>query len=218
VGQAFRGLAKKPRQATIGHVGRSHAFACPRVPRQLGGFRRLRLADERGVALVEFALVLPLVLVLLLGMIDVGKAVNYWNDETHLANEAARFAAVNKNPGPLVTLNQSIKDQADSNELKNGGPSISLPGGASGGVSICIWFPNNTVTTDDPARDHEVGDPVQVVVKAQYNWLRFLLGRSIGANSVLTATSTMRLEQPYTTGASAPYTTGASKTDASGTC
>src|SRR5436190_20560541 len=94
-------------------------------------------ADERGVALVEFVLVFPIVLVLLLGMIDVGKAVNYWNDETHLANEAARYAAVNKNPGPQSTLNQSILNQADTTELKNGG-TTSLPAGET----ICIWFPN----------------------------------------------------------------------------
>ena len=101
----------------------------------MGGFRRLLLADERGVALVEFALVLPLVLVLLLGMIDVGKAVNYWNDETHLANEAARFAAVDssptKNPDGTPTaksLSAGILNQADTTELKNGG-TTSLPSG-----------------------------------------------------------------------------------------
>jgi hypothetical protein len=31
-------------------------------------------------------------------MVDFGKAFNYWNDETHLANEAVRYAVVNKNP------------------------------------------------------------------------------------------------------------------------
>ena len=181
-----------------------------------GTFRsRLRPADERGVALVEFALVLPLVLVLLLGMIDVGKAVNYWNDETHLANEAARWAAVNKNPGPQSSLNLSIKNQADTNELANGGTgSIASPG-----VNVCIWFPNPTGHSATAATNHSVGDPVQVVVKAQYNWLAYLVGRAVGAQSTLTATSTMRLEQPYTTGASAPYTTGtANNTDGTGTC
>jgi Flp pilus assembly protein TadG len=177
-------------------------------------FRRQLSPDERGVALVEFALVLPLLLVLLLGMIDVGKAVNYWNDETHLANEAARYAAVNKNPGPQATLNQSILNQADTAELKNGGTS-SIPVAQS----ICIWFPNNTNTGDDPARDHGVGDPVQVVVTAQYHWLGYLVGKGLLPSSKLRATSTMRLEQNYTTGASAPYTTGASNaTDGSGTC
>jgi Flp pilus assembly protein TadG len=176
--------------------------------------RRLPLADERGVAMVEFALVLPLLLVLLLGMIDVGKALNYWNDETHLANEAARYAAVNKNPGPQSTLNQSILNQADSAELRNGGTtSITSP------VGICIWFPNPAGHSATAATNHGVGDPVQVVVRATYNWLAYLVGQGIGAHSVLTATSTMRLEQNYTTGASAPYTTGtANNTDGTGTC
>ena len=60
--------------------------------------RRRLASDERGVALVEFALVLPLILLLMLGMIDFGKAFNYWNDETHLANEAARQAVVDNCP------------------------------------------------------------------------------------------------------------------------
>src|SRR5215210_4185151 len=67
--------------------------------------RSLRtLTDESGAVLIEFVLLLPLLLVLLFGMLDFGKAYNYWIDETHLANEGARFAAVNKNPGPGATL------------------------------------------------------------------------------------------------------------------
>src|SRR5919199_3019464 len=82
----------------------------------LGGWR-----DERGVALTEMALVLPLLLLLILGIIDFGKAINYWIDNTHLANEGARFAMVNKNPGAGLgtpkTLQQYILDQVDSAEL-----------------------------------------------------------------------------------------------------
>ena len=54
---------------------------------------RGRFASERGVALIEFALVLPFLLLVVFGMVDLGKAVNYWNDETHLANQAARCYA-----------------------------------------------------------------------------------------------------------------------------
>ena len=89
--------------------------------------RRRSAADERGVALVEFALVLPLILLLLFGMIDFGKAFNYWNDETHLANEAARYAVVNRNPLPQPAgftgtwdLENAIKQDADSAELRDG--------------------------------------------------------------------------------------------------
>ena len=120
--------------------------------------RRPSLGNQRGVALIEFALVLPMILLLLLGTIDVGKAVNYWNDETHLANEAARYAAVNKSPVTGETINQAVHDEADSAELRNGGTgSVSSPG-----VQICIWFPQNLNTADDPVRDHNIGNPVQV--------------------------------------------------------
>jgi Flp pilus assembly protein TadG len=180
--------------------------------------RRFRAADQRGVALVEFALVLPLILLLLLGMIDVGKALNYWNDETHLANEAARAAAVNRSPVSGTTINDAVKNEADSSELRNGGTSsISSPG-----VKICIWFPNNNDSSDDPARDHAKGDPVEVKVSAKYNWLAYLVGRGLRASSTITATSRMRIEQPFKTGAleTNEYTTGTNTAtnDASGTC
>jgi Flp pilus assembly protein TadG len=195
-------------------------------PWRVLGSRRRSLGDERGVALIEFALVLPLLLLIMFGMIDFGKAFNYWNDETHLANEAARDAVVNRSPdpnwagdptNPAYKINTAIRKQADSAELRNGGTqSISSPG-----VSICIWFPNNTDATDDPIRDHAVGDPVQVVVKAQYNWLAYLVGQGLPAHSDLTGTATMRLEQPYQANGHDAFTTGpasAPQTDASGTC
>jgi Flp pilus assembly protein TadG len=179
--------------------------------------RRPLPGDQRGVALIEFALVLPMILLLLLGMIDVGKAVNYWNDETHLANEAARYAAVNKSPVTGATINQAVHDEADSAELRNGGTgSVSPPG-----VQICIWFPQNNNTLDDPVRDHNIGDPVQVIVHAQYNWLAYLVGKGLPVHSDLTGTSTMRLEQTYRANGSDFFTTGPAsnpKQDASGTC
>ena len=49
--------------------------------------------EERGVALVEFALVAPILLVLLFGMLDFGRVFNYWIDATHLANEGAGVGA-----------------------------------------------------------------------------------------------------------------------------
>ena len=45
---------------------------------------------ERGQATVEFAIVLPLVLLILVGLIEFGKAFNYWLSLNHLANEGAR--------------------------------------------------------------------------------------------------------------------------------
>lgn len=131
------------------------------------------------MALVEFALVLPLLLVLLFGMLDFGKAFNYWIDQTHLANEGARWAAVNKNPGS-GTLQEYVRSQANTVELRDGGTS-SVPGP----IEICISFPNGT---------SQVGDPVRVTASASYNWLPFL-GDRVGITSTsISASATMRLE------------------------
>jgi hypothetical protein len=46
--------------------------------------RRLRLRDESGAALVEFALILPVFALILFGALDLGKAYNYWIDENAL--------------------------------------------------------------------------------------------------------------------------------------
>jgi TadE-like protein len=133
--------------------------------------------NEAGAALVEFVLVLPLLLVLLLGMLDLGKAFNYWIDETHLAHEGARFAAVNKNPGPGTSLQESIKSQADSDELK-------------GTLQVCISFPGGGGAV--------VGEPVEVKVTSNYTFLGFIADRLDVTNKTITSTSVMRLERPPT--------------------
>src|SRR5438067_9074985 len=82
-----------------------------------------RCRDERGVAVTEFALVLPLLLLLILGMIDFGKAINYWLDNTHLANEGARLAVVNNNPGgSTTTLQNWLRKQTSSAEERSPNP------------------------------------------------------------------------------------------------
>ncbi len=136
-------------------------------------------SDESGQALVEFALVLPLLLLLLFGMLDFGKAFNYWIDETHLASEGARWAVVNKNPGG-GTLQQYIQQQSDSAELRNGGTSW-VPTKSQ----VCISFPSGT---------SNVGDPVQVTVSVDYNWMPLLGDRLSTTNVALTGSATMRLE------------------------
>jgi Flp pilus assembly protein TadG len=141
--------------------------------------RRSPHGPEAGVSVVEFALVLPLLLVLLLGVLDFGRAFNYWIDQTHLANEAARWATVNKNPGP-GTLQQYIRLQGTTPELRNGG-TASVPNP----LQICISFPNGTA---------QVGDPVLVTATSTYNWLPFLGSRIGIAQTTMTASSTMRLE------------------------
>lgn len=49
---------------------------------------------ERGASLVEFALVLPLIMMIVLGLVSAGVAYNLKITLTHAAREAARYAAI----------------------------------------------------------------------------------------------------------------------------
>ena len=65
-------------------------------------------------------LVLPLLLVSF-RVLDFVAFFNYWIDATHLANEGARFAAVNNNPNTSGTLQAYIQQQGDAGKLRNSG-------------------------------------------------------------------------------------------------
>jgi Flp pilus assembly protein TadG len=141
------------------------------------------VADDRGASLVEFTLVLPVLALLFFGMLDFGKAFNYWNDTTHLSNEGARWAAVNK-AFSGTTLQDYIASQADTAELRDGGT-----GSVASGVQVCVDFPDGT---------SDVGDPVEVKVRSSYHLMSFL-GSEIDVLDIpLEAKATMRIEQSPT--------------------
>jgi Flp pilus assembly protein TadG len=127
---------------------------------------RNRLADQRGTAVIEMALALPLLLVLVLGILDFGKAFNYWNDVNHLAAEGARYAAVNRSPDG-GDLKAYIKQRADTPELR------SL-------AEVCISFPTGVA---------KVGEPVRVTVTADHSWVDFLDSPPAPLNGIRTITA-----------------------------
>lgn len=51
----------------------------------------------RGQSLVEFALILPLLLLMLMGVLDLGRAVAAYNSVSNAARSAARVAIVDQN-------------------------------------------------------------------------------------------------------------------------
>jgi Flp pilus assembly protein TadG len=131
---------------------------------------RARLTGDRGGALLEFALVLPILLAVVFGIAQFGFAFNSANDETHIANEVARYATVNENPSSK-TLQEWGRSQADSNALS--------------GQTVCISFPNGT---------RNIGDPVLVTVSGTINWFPIL--RLKATSTTVTGTAYMRLETP----------------------
>jgi TadE-like protein len=154
--------------------------------RDLTAARRLRQDPEKGQALVEFALVLLPLLLIVVGIIQFGIALNYWLDMQRIANQGARWAAVNNWPpdcpagsavgdcdgSPNPTLQQSLKKQA-------------LTQGLQDGVCVQISFPDGVQSQ---------GHPVRVRLEAPFDLLPILGVESLN----LGADATMRLEQQPT--------------------
>jgi hypothetical protein len=140
--------------------------------------------DDSGVAMVEFAFVLPVLLVLVLAVADFGRAFSYWLDATHLANMGARWAAVNRDfstdPGcagvPANALRSYIRCGAMSDELR-----------ANVVVGIC--------TRDlPPVGTPGVGDAVEVKVRWSNFPFKFIRVLRLIDNVDIEGKATMRLE------------------------
>jgi Flp pilus assembly protein TadG len=81
-----------------------------------------RLRQERGQALVEFAVVLPILLLIVMGIIFFGRYESYSSQMTQLAEIGARDAAVAYTPAS-GTLAAFVAGQA-TGELASGSPDV----------------------------------------------------------------------------------------------
>ena len=62
----------------------------------------MKSTESRGQALVEFALVVPLFLLLLFGILDLGRGVFAYNTIQNAAREAVRLAIVDQNEDAIL--------------------------------------------------------------------------------------------------------------------
>ena len=60
--------------------------------------RRIDPRREDGVAMAEFALILPVFLMIVVGLLGFGRVFFYWIQANHVASETARWAIVDRNP------------------------------------------------------------------------------------------------------------------------
>jgi Flp pilus assembly protein TadG len=126
--------------------------------------------SEDGQALVELALVLPVVLLILYGIVDFGRALNTKNTTNHLANLGARFAAVGTIPPPSTSVCEYINNTAAPSNLQKK-------------LTVEVTYPESET----------VGSPVKVRVTNNYQWLKFIQGR-IEVKTPIAGEAVMRLE------------------------
>ena len=144
---------------------------------------------ERGQALVEFALIAPLFLVLVVGIIQFGIGLNYWLDLNRIANQGARWAAVDKYPncdGVVTTagcVTPTLVSYLESEPVS---------GGLQPNASICFERPTGVLPVAPlPAVSSQVGQPVSVEVGTRFTFLPILDLATV----TLRGKATMRLEQ-----------------------
>jgi Flp pilus assembly protein TadG len=169
VGEApTEGVSQKP------FVGR-----LPRPRVRPHAFRR----DQRGTAVVEFALVAPILFLLVFGILDFGRALNYYNQLTQLAGQGARAAAVSNNPDGSAATGTSIQKML-ATQYANGG--------LQNGIKVCIS--NGTTGSGTAGNEPTPGQAVQVQTTYKFNFLP-LIGAAVGGGSItLTATQSERQE------------------------
>jgi len=154
--------------------------------------RRLtgRIPGEGGQALVEFAFVLPLLLLFLFAIIDFGLALNQQNSDTNMANIAVREAAVIGTTPSVMCGTQTETTIAQWTECESqriGGPAL---------TSVCV---GDIATSTSPASStYTTGDPIEVKVTSNFDWLKLISEASGGLSSTIGSSATMRMEGSLT--------------------
>lgn len=82
-------------------------------------FHRDRKPCESGQTLVEFALILPIFILMLVGIFDFGRAIYAYNTINNAAREAVRVGIVNQNVGAIEAeaLAQAVSLGLDSTDV-----------------------------------------------------------------------------------------------------
>jgi hypothetical protein len=141
----------------------------PAQPRK-GRFAR----GERGAALVEMAMILPVIVLLLFGIIEMSWLFAQANDVRHGAREGARLAAVNW--GDTSAIGSEVCDRMDL-----------------GDGTLVITFADGSAGVDDGARE-SVG---RILVELTPNSLTGMFDGLMNGNTI-TSDIDFVLEQPIT--------------------
>jgi hypothetical protein len=137
--------------------------------------RRTNLRREEGVAMTEFALIVPVFMLIVVGMLAFGRVFFYWIGANHLANETARWAVVDRNPDPVK---YTVPADALQKYARDNGGTLEFTD-----AKVCITYVG-------PGGTPALGEPLQVKISKPFTFVPLL---KIGTITIR-GTSTMRLE------------------------
>jgi len=161
----------------------------------------VRRADRRkmdGQGLVEFALVVPLILLMFFGIFDLGRAVYAYNTLGNAARQGARVAAVNQ----VVTSNTACEEDMPVEDPAD--PHWSIRACAAG-AALTLGVPITAVTVaySTPAGTNlscsptlHVGCIATVTVTDSWTAITPVIGSIVG-QITLTSTSKIPIERVF---------------------
>ncbi|HEX5825769.1 MAG TPA: TadE family protein [Candidatus Limnocylindrales bacterium] len=133
---------------------------------------------SRGQALVEFALVLPVLILILMALFDFGRAILFYNTISEAARNGARVAIVNQTPADICT---TVAGRAAAIGL----PAACAPNATAVGVYL--------TTPSGPGTCAAINCVQTVRVTYQFRAITPIIGNLIGPLT-LTTTSSVPVE------------------------
>ena len=128
---------------------------------------------RRGVAAVEFAIVVPIFVLLVFGLIELGRSFMVQQILTNASREGARRAII---------------EGSTTTEVKN------LVGDYLGATSVSSGYTVTVSPNITPALG--LGDPITVSVSVPYSAVSWMPSAWWMGGATMSATSTMRVERP----------------------
>lgn len=142
------------------------------ISRNDGAMNKISISHKKGQSLVEFTLILPVFLLVLMGIFDMGRSIYYYSTIHNAARESARYGAVN---------------YCDAAGIKT--VASDMTEGLVDGLTI-----------SEPIVDYDVeGAPEYIVTKVQYKFQAItpMIGLFLGGDGsiLLTSQSMNHIEQ-----------------------
>ncbi len=132
--------------------------------------------DERGQAVTEFAVILPVLLLVLFAIFQFGIIFNNYIQVTAAAREGARKGAVNRTAGNCATVEALAISSA-----KAAAPGLTWTSSGAG------------VTATDTCTSNALAQGSNFTITATYPWSVSLLGQVVASGN-LSSSTTMRVE------------------------
>ncbi len=139
--------------------------------------RRRGLRSDSGAAAVEFAIIAPLLFLLLFGLIDFGLAINARIVASNAAREGARVASLGGTEAQIRAQVASASSTLDQSRVT---------------VTVACKTPSNANCTTYASGATSGGTAI-ITVTYVYKWVTFV-GGSFGSDLIITRSSQMRIE------------------------